>query len=145
MGKKIFVSYKFADNQVKNLSIYEDSTVRDYVTKFEEILDPSDNIYKGESDGEDLSSLVGKSISNKGQTSTSPLYDSSFASLDEYDTVIEIYTPEGSRGAYIAELSAYDKTEQEVLLNPNDLYITGVQTSVTDKNGRTKNEAFRRW
>ena len=23
MGKKIFVSYKFADNQVKNLSIYE--------------------------------------------------------------------------------------------------------------------------
>lgn len=57
MGKKIFVSYKFADNQVENLSIYENSTVRDYVTKFEEILDPSDNIYKGESDGEDLSNL----------------------------------------------------------------------------------------
>ena len=36
-GKKIFVSYKFADNQVENLSIYENSTVRDYVTKFEEI------------------------------------------------------------------------------------------------------------
>lgn len=52
MGKKIFVSYKFADNQVENLSIYGNSTVRDYVTKFEEKLDPSDNIYKGESDGE---------------------------------------------------------------------------------------------
>ena len=54
MGKKIFVSYKYKDNQVRNLSIYENSTVRDYVTKFEEVLDPSDNIYKGESEGEDL-------------------------------------------------------------------------------------------
>ena len=35
MGKKIFVSYKFADSRVKNLSFYENSTVRDYVTKFE--------------------------------------------------------------------------------------------------------------
>lgn len=42
---------------MENLSIYENSTVRNYVTKFEEILDPSDNIYKGESDGEDLSNL----------------------------------------------------------------------------------------
>lgn len=99
----------------------------------------SSYLEKGLGEGEDLSSLVGKSISNKGQTSTSPLYDSSFASLDDYDTVFEIYTPKGSRGAYIAELSAYDKTEQEVLLNPNDLYITGVQIGVTDKNGRTKN------
>lgn len=32
MGKKIFVSYKYKDNQVRNLSIYENSTVRDYVT-----------------------------------------------------------------------------------------------------------------
>lgn len=65
MGKKIFVSYKFADNQVENLSIYENSTVRDYVTKFEEILDPSDNIYKGESDGEDLSNLSEETIWKK--------------------------------------------------------------------------------
>ncbi len=99
----------------------------------------SSYLEKGLGEGEDLSSLVGKSISNKGQTSTSPLYDSSFASLDDYDTVFEIYTPKGSRGAYIAELSAYDKTEQEVLLNPNDLYITGVQMGVANKNGKTKN------
>ena len=99
----------------------------------------SSYLEKGLGEGEDLSCLVGKSISNKGQTSTSPLYDSSFASLDDYDTVFEIYVPQGTRGAYIAELSAYDKTEQEVLLNPNDLYITGVKTGVTDKNGRTKN------
>ena len=99
----------------------------------------SSYLEKGLKQGEDLSSLIGKSISNKGQTSTSPLYDSSFASLDEYDSVFEIYTPKGTRGSYIAELSAYDKTEQEVLLNPNDLYITGVQTGVVDKNGKTKN------
>ena len=99
----------------------------------------SSYLEKGLKEGQDLRSLVGKSISNKGQTSTSPLYDSSFASLDEYDSVFEIYTPKGSRGSYIAELSAYDKTEQEVLLNPNDLYITDVQIGVVDKNGRTKN------
>lgn len=99
----------------------------------------SSYLQKGLADGEDLRSLIGKSISNKGQTSTSPIYDSSFASLDDYDTVFEIYAPKGTRGSYIAELSAYDKTEQEVLLNPNDLYITDVQTGVVDKNGKTKN------
>lgn len=99
----------------------------------------SEYLTKGLRDGESLDSLIGKQISNKGQTSTSPLYDSSFASLDEYDTVFEIYAPQGTRGSYIAELSAYDSTEQEVLLNPNDLYITGVQTGVIDKNGKTKN------
>lgn len=57
MGKKIFVSYKYADNGVENLSSFEDSTVRDYVTVFEEKLDKSDYIYKGERDDEDLSHL----------------------------------------------------------------------------------------
>ncbi len=57
MGRKIFVSYKYADDQVENLSLWQNSTVRDYVTEFEHILDFSDNIYKGESDGEDLSKL----------------------------------------------------------------------------------------
>ena len=90
-------------------------------------------------EGADLSSLIGKTVSNNGQTSTSPLYDSSFAKYDDYDTVFEIYAPEGSRGSYITELSAYDNVEQEVLLNPNDLYITNVQKGVIDKNGKTKN------
>lgn len=99
----------------------------------------SEYLQKGLKEGQDLSSLIGKSISNNGQTSTSPLYDSSFASLADYDTVFEIYAPQGSRGTYIAELSAYDTTEQEVLLNPNDLFIIDVQTGIIDKNGRTKN------
>lgn len=74
MGKKIFVSYKYKDNQVRNLSIYENSTVRDYVTKFEEVLDPSDNIYKGESEGEDLSLLSEGTIWEKLKNR---IYDSS--------------------------------------------------------------------
>lgn len=68
-------------------------------------------------------SYVGKSISNKGYTSTSPLYESSFAKYDDYDTVMEIYAPKGTQGSYITQLSDYDSVEQEVLLNPNDIYV----------------------
>lgn len=65
MGKKIFVSYKYADDQVENLSLYVNSTVRDYVDKFEEIVESSDDIYKGESDDEDLSELTDDTIWEK--------------------------------------------------------------------------------
>lgn len=65
MGRKIFVSYKFADDQVENLSLWSNSTVRDYVTEFENLLDSSDHIYKGESNGEDLSNLSEETIWQK--------------------------------------------------------------------------------
>ena len=65
MGRKIFVSYKFADDQVKDLSLSSNSTVRDYVTEFENLIDLSDHIYKGESDGEDLSNLSEETIWQK--------------------------------------------------------------------------------
>lgn len=61
MGRKIFVSYKYADDSVKNLGNRQ-STVRDYVDKFEEKVDASTNIYKGESDNEDLSNLSDDAI-----------------------------------------------------------------------------------
>lgn len=64
-GKKIFVSYKYADDQVKNLEADKNSTVRDYVDELEEKLNSSDNIYKGESDGEDLSALSEDTIWEK--------------------------------------------------------------------------------
>ena len=57
LGRKIFVSYKYADDQVRNLGPYENSTVRDYIDYFEGKVDSSDDIYKGERDGEDLSHL----------------------------------------------------------------------------------------
>jgi UDP-N-acetylmuramyl tripeptide synthase len=58
MGKKIFVSYKYADENVQRLSntpLYKTTSVRDYVDSIENYLDASNHIYKGESDNEDLS------------------------------------------------------------------------------------------
>lgn len=83
-------------------------------------------------------SYIGKNISNKGYTSTSPLYQSSFAKYDDYDTVMEIYAPKGTQGTYITQLSDYDSAEQEVLLNPNDIYVIDAQKGVVDQNGKTK-------
>ena len=65
MGHKIFVSYKFADDQVKNLSGQKNYTVRDYVDKLENYFDSSSHIYKGESSGEDLSELAEETIWSK--------------------------------------------------------------------------------
>lgn len=70
MGKKIFVSYKYADNDVENIigmkGKYLLCTVRDYVNKLEELLaDKTDHIYKGEFDGEDLSQLSEETIWEK--------------------------------------------------------------------------------
>lgn len=81
---------------------------------------------------------IGKSMSNKGYTSTSPLYNSSFAKYDDYDTVMEIYAPKGTQGSYMTQLSDYDNVEQEVLLNPNDIYVVDAQKGVIDQNGRKK-------
>ena len=67
MGHKIFVSYKYADSDVKQLtnSWYHD-TVRTYVDKLEEyISEASEHIYKGETDGEDLSGLSDDTIWEK--------------------------------------------------------------------------------
>ena len=65
MGHKIFVSYKYADDQVANLAGQSNSTVRDYVDKLEDYFDSSSHIYKGESSGEDLSQLEEETIWSK--------------------------------------------------------------------------------
>ena len=68
MGHKIFVSYKYADDNVYNILGYrcwKTCTVRDYVDEIEKALDKTDDIYKGESDGEDLSQLSDGTIWEK--------------------------------------------------------------------------------
>lgn len=74
MGNKLFVSYKYGDENVENLDFFGSSKARDYVTKFENIVDKSDDIYKGESDGEDLSEFKDSTIETKLKTK---IFDSS--------------------------------------------------------------------
>lgn len=88
--------------------------------------------------GEDLTSLIGTKIEETGYTSTSPIYDTSFAKYDDYDVVYDIYVPKGTQGTSITPFSSYGTAEEEILLNSNDLYIIDVIPNVVDKNGRIK-------
>ncbi len=86
----------------------------------------------------DLETLNQNYANNEGYTSTSPLYDSSFAKYDDYNIVIELYAPKGTKGAYITPLSDYDTVEQEVLFSSNHIHFTDIQYGVIDKNGKSK-------
>ena len=56
MGRKIFVSYKYHDNDVANFDPLANSRVRGYVDWIEDNFDShSEHIYKGKHDEEDLS------------------------------------------------------------------------------------------
>ena len=64
MGHKIFISYKYHDSNVFKITnnIYHNDTVRDYVDQLEKYFDKTDDLYKGESDNEDLSQLTEEQI-----------------------------------------------------------------------------------
>ena len=71
MGYKIFVSYKHEDDSVYPLqntlslySLFNKSTARDYVDRLESYFDYTNNIYKGERNGEDLSNFKDETIAS---------------------------------------------------------------------------------
>lgn len=66
MARKVFVSYKYADDSVYPLNGWYGTTVRTYVDKFEHRVGNNGIcIYKGEKDGEDLSHLSENTIWEK--------------------------------------------------------------------------------
>ena len=86
----------------------------------------------------DLDTLNRRYSKSRGYISTSPLYDSSFAKYDDFNTVIEILVPSGSKGIYITPLSDYDTAEHEVLFGHSNLHYTDIRSGVIDKNGKLK-------
>jgi hypothetical protein len=66
MGKAIFVSYKYSDTKVFQLTdVVGVTTVRHYVDKLAGLLEQGDYLYKGEDDGESMATLEDSTIASK--------------------------------------------------------------------------------
>ena len=72
-----------------------------------------------------------------GYTSTSPTYETSFAKYEDYNVVIEMQIQKGTHGIDLAPFSDYDSVESEILIGPNKLEVSTIQSTI-DHNGNEK-------
>lgn len=122
MGRKIFVSYKYADNSVHSLDSNYDTTVRNYVDKFEDKINNEDHIYKGESDDDDLSELTENTIWQKLKDR---IYDSTITIVFISPNMKELYKVEKNQwipweiSYSLKETSRKDKNNNAVTSKTN--------------------------
>jgi len=74
MGRKIFITYKYADTNVRALPDYPNTKSRDYVTELQTLIDEGDHINKGEDDGQSLEDFEDDAIAS---SLRDKIYDSS--------------------------------------------------------------------
>ncbi|MDN3582497.1 TIR domain-containing protein [Mucilaginibacter flavus] len=74
MGRKIFITYKYGDTNVRALPDIFYTKARDYVTALQELIDKEDHINKGEEDGQSLEDFEDEAIAS---SLRDKIYDSS--------------------------------------------------------------------